>query len=448
VMKLDYPKDGQLNTTITLPGSKYLANRLLILAALSESKSSLHDMPHNEDIEASINGLSALGANFKWHGDRLDCEGFKAGQEYPVDHIKSSASGSFSRFVLPVLALGDKTVFITGSEKMNTRPMAELFRALEQLGANIVSESQDPATTLPVQVTGPIHGGQLEMSGSTSSQYISALLMVTGKLDQGLSIRLQAVPVSKPYLLMTLDLLKLFSIQVQTDSRLQEFTILPGQKYQGIDYQLESDPSTASYFLAAAAISGGHICISNFYPERSIQGEARFASVLERMGCKVWQDQQGYHCQGPNKLKVVTVDMGDMPDVVQTLAVVAMFADGNTVMSNIANLAYKESNRIEDTAAEIRKTGIKVTTTEDSLTVRGGKPKASIFDTHDDHRMAMSLALVSIRTAGVQIRNPEVVAKSFPDYWKVLQQLGYSINSGKLKKVDTKTIGTGSLPVC
>jgi len=431
MIKLDYPISGQLDKTITLPGSKYLANRLLILAALSESGCIFENMPHNEDIEASISGLSALGAEFVWDGNQLQCRGLNPELAFKTDEINSSASGSFSRFVLPVLALGNQTIAITGSEKMNTRPMAELFRVLEALGAKIISENQQPASTLPVQVTGPIKGGQIEMSGSTSSQYISALLMVAGKLEQGLSIHLQAEPVSKPYLRMTIDLLELFSINVNTSNNLQKFSIKAGQHYQGIEYHLESDPSSASYFLAAAAISGGHVCISNFYPERSIQGEAQFASVLEMMGCKIWQDQQGYHCQGPEQLKAVTVDMGDMPDVVQTLAVVAMFATGNTVVNNVAHLAYKESDRIEDTATEIRKTGINVITSKDSLTIEGGKPVAAILDTHDDHRMAMSLALMSIKTEGVQIRNPEVVAKSFPDYWQYLEQLGYAVNKSE-----------------
>jgi len=429
---LNYPINAQLDTTITLPGSKYLANRLLILAALSESGSLLKNMPHNEDIEASINGLSALGAKFSWTENTLACEGIpctepKGEIAFQSSEIYSSHSGSFSRFVLPVLALGTKTVAISGSEKMNTRPMAELFRVLETLGASITSQTQDLPTTLPVEVTGPIQGGEITMSGSTSSQYISALLMIAGKLKQGLTIKLQAEPVSKPYLKMTLDLLRLFSVQAEVSEDLITFTIPRDQQYQGINYEVESDPSSASYFLAAAAISGGHICISNFSPERSLQGEAQFAKVLEQMGCKIWQDEKGYHCQGPKQLQAVTVDMGDMPDVVQTLAVVAMYAEGNTHVSNIENLAYKESNRIEDTATEIRKTGIEVITGKDFLTIQGGKPEAAILDTHDDHRMAMSLALMSIKTGGIQIRDPDVVAKSFPDYWRYLKKLGYAV---------------------
>ncbi len=429
VIKLDYPIDSKLDKVITLPGSKYLANRLLILAALSETESTLRDMPHNEDIDTSIEGLSKLGATFKWQDNRLDCKGLTDLSNFSTDQINSSASGSFSRFVMPILALSNIPITLSGSEKMNSRPMEELFRVLEKIGATITSDNQSLASTLPVKVSGPIKGGQVEMSGSTSSQYISALLMAAGQLEDGLTITLKAAPVSKPYLQMTLDLLEQFGIQVETDDALQNFNVASNQRYKGIDYQLESDPSSASYFLAAAAISGGHICISNFYPERSLQGEAEFSSVLKLMGCKIWQDDEGYHCQGPKQLKAVKVDMGDMPDVVQTLAAVAVFAEGTTIVTNIENLAFKESNRIEDTATELRKIGITVTTTEDSLAIEGGTPTAATLDTHDDHRMAMSLALIAIKSTQIQIRDPGVVAKSFPNYWRFLEQLGYSINS-------------------
>ncbi|MCP3675470.1 MAG: 3-phosphoshikimate 1-carboxyvinyltransferase [Gammaproteobacteria bacterium] len=429
VIRLDYPINSKLDKVITLPGSKYLANRLLILAALSEKDSILRDMPHNEDIDTSIEGLSKLGATFKWQDNRLDCKGFRDLRDFSTDQINSSASGSFSRFVMPILALSNSPITLSGSEKMNSRPMEELFRVLEKIGATITSDNQSPASTLPVKVSGPIRGGHVEMSGSTSSQYISALLMAAGQLEGGISIKLKAAPVSKPYLQITIDLLEQFGIQIETDDALQNFKIESNQRYNGIDYQLESDPSSASYFLAAAAISGGHVCISNFYPERSLQGEAEFSNVLELMGCKIWQDDEGYHCQGPKQLKAVKVDMGDMPDVVQTLAAVAVFAEGATVVTNIENLAFKESNRIEDTATELRKMGITVTTTEDSLAIEGGTPTAAILDTHDDHRMAMSLALIAIKSTKIQIRDPDVVAKSFPNYWRFLEQLGYSIDS-------------------
>ncbi len=440
MLKLKYQKNVPLDVEITLPGSKYLANRLLILAALSETGSTLYNMPKNDDIMTSIEGLSLLGATFQWSDHTLKCSGINWHNLATDLQINSSHSGSFSRFVLPLLALSEQSIDIGGSPKMNTRPMAELFRVLEKLGAVITSKSltsksidqQSSAMTLPVSVKGPITGGKVLMSGETSSQYISALLMSAAKLEGGLVITLSAEPVSKPYLEMTIDLLKAFNVQVQASLDLREFTIKGPQQYQGVEYQLESDPSSASYFLAAAAITAGHICITNFYPERSLQGEAKFAEVLVMMGCKIWQDEQGYHCQGPKMLTAVNVDMCDMPDVVQTLASVAVFANGTTTISNIATLAFKESNRIEDTATELRKLGIQIDTTADSLVIHGGQVTQSddslVFETYDDHRMAMSLGLLSLKLMAIKINEHNVVAKSFPNYWKFLQQLGVQLS--------------------
>lgn len=425
VLTINFPNNKKLDSLVTLPGSKYLANRLLILAALSDSPSSFSDMPSNEDIEAAIKGLSALGAKFVRTGDRLVCTTGISKSFAGQCHINSKDSGSFSRFVAPILALSDTPVMLSGTSKMNSRPMDELFRALEQMGATIISKTHKPASTLPVEIMGPIRGGEVVLNGSTSSQFVSALLMVAGRLSEGLTIKLTTRPVSRPYIEMTLQLMKLFGIEVKSDREFRKFVIQPGQNYRGIDYNLESDPSSASYFLAAAAITAGHVCISNFYPQNSIQGEAQFIAVLGKMGCKIWQDQQGLHCQGPSQLKSVSVEMEDMPDVAQTLAVVAMFAKGQTQISRVKNLAYKESNRIEDTATEIRKTGIVVKTTEDSICIEGGTPAAATFDTHDDHRMAMSLALVALKTPNIRIRDPHVMAKSFPDYWQYLEQLGF-----------------------
>lgn len=435
---LHYPTHQKVEATLTLPGSKYLANRLVILAALCESETQLSNMPHNEDIDAAIAGLTKLGAQFNWQDNTLSCRGFKDVSELPETDVYSHHSGSFSRFVTPLLALSKNSVHLSGSDKMNTRPMEELFAALKELGADIRSEEQKEQQphfikerlpeTLPVYIKGPIGGGSVDMKGTTSSQYISALLMVAGKMKNSLTINLPATPVSKPYLLMTIDLLNQFGVEVKHDKDLKTFVIQSEQRYQAKDFELESDPSSASYFLAAAAITGGHICITNFKPERSLQGEAQFAEVLESMGCEIWQDEAGYHCQGPETLKAIEIDMCDMPDVVQTLAVVASFAKGTTHITHIETLAFKESNRIEDTATELRKTGIEVTTTESSMSIIGGNPKSATFDTYDDHRMAMSLALMALKVDGIKMNDPEVVGKSFPKYWQYLQQVGYDFN--------------------
>ena len=406
--------------TISLPGSKYIANRLLILAALTESECQFDNVPVNDDIQTAQAGLSQLGAQFEMKDGTITSRGI---QGLPVsdETVYTSHSGTFSRFVVAVAALSEDWVSLNGSAKMNSRPMADLFAALRAAGVAIESTEND---TLPARIKGQISTDKIIISGAISSQYISALLLVAAKLPNGLTIELTSEPVSKPYLSMTIDLLSTFGIQVEVSDDYRTFNIAGGQTYQATKLSVPTDPSSASYFLAYAAINGCEICLQNYQPETSLQGEAKFTEVLEQMGCKVWLDDDGYHCQGPEQLKGVTVDMGDMPDVVQTLAVVAAFAVGQTHITNIENLAYKESNRIEDTATELRKTGLVVETTADTMTITPTELHGAHFNTYDDHRMAMSLGLLGCKLSGITMSDSDVVSKSFPTYWQYMKQLG------------------------
>ena len=417
--------DFQSNITsqqISLPGSKYIANRLVVLAALTNGESNFSNVPDNDDIRTAIAGLTQLGAKFKFSDNQLLCQGFGEELKAPTETVYTSHSGTFSRFVVAVTALFGDWIHLNGSDKMNSRPMADILDALSQSGVAIKASE---GGRLPLKIKGPIQSDTISISGAISSQYISALLLIAGRCRQGLKIQLTTEPVSKPYIAMTLELLHIFGVKVQVANDYRSFEVSAGQAYAPQTMQIPADPSSASYFLAYAAITASHICLSNFQPELSIQGEAGFAEVLAQMGCKIWQDELGYHCQGPQELVGITVDMGDMPDVVQTLCIVAAFAKGKTHIHNIENLAFKESNRIEDTATELRKTGLGVTTNADSMTIEPQVLHAACFDTYDDHRMAMSLSLLACRIKGVTMRDPEVVSKSFPTYWEYLRKLGF-----------------------
>ena len=406
--------------TINLPGSKYIANRLLILAALTEGECQFENVPVNDDIQTAQAGLSQLGAQFEMNDGTISSRGIQ-GLPSSDETVYTSHSGTFSRFVVAVSALSEDWVSLNGSAKMNSRPMADLFAALRESGVAIESTEND---TLPARIKGPISSDSITISGAISSQYISALLLVAAKMPNGLTIQLTCEPVSKPYLSMTIDLLSTFGIQVEVSEDYQTFNIAGGQTYQATKLSVPTDPSSASYFLAYAAINGCEVCLQNYQPEMSLQGEAKFTAVLEQMGCKVWLDEAGYHCQGPKQLKGVSVDMGDMPDVVQTLAVVAAFAEGQTHITNIENLAYKESNRIEDTATELRKTGLVVDTSADTMTITPTELHGAHFNTYDDHRMAMSLGLLGCKLSGITMSDSDVVSKSFPTYWQYMKQLG------------------------
>jgi 3-phosphoshikimate 1-carboxyvinyltransferase len=411
------PAKQPLNAEISLPGSKYLANRLVIIAALANEPVVLRNVVHNDDIATAINGLAQLGYQIRWQNGTVQAAPRKAHlNDHSVD-IFTSHSGTFSRFVAAVAALESRPVAISGSVKMNSRPMADLFNALTKLGASISADEQ----RLPAVIRGPITGDQVAIDGSVSSQYISALLLVAPLLNRDFTLELIGKEVSGQYIDMTVALMKQFGAQVEKQGR--SYLIPQQQGYRGGEYLIPPDPVSSSYFMGAAAVCGGRVTLESFDFE-SLQGEAQFFKVLEAMGCDIECDGERLTLSRQGELQAVEVDMGDMPDVVQTLAAVACFARGTTVMKNIAHLAFKESNRIVDTARELRKLGARVDYGSDYLAVTGSELHGAEVETYDDHRMAMSLSLIGAKTPGVIINNAQVVSKSFPDYFAKLAAIG------------------------
>ena len=411
----------QINASIQLPGSKYIANRLVPMCALATGESKLTNVVNNNDINTAIEGLSNLGYLFEKTADGVNIsprpQGIQAKAELYTAH-----SGTFSRFVTAVAALEEHPVFIKCSDKMATRPMVELFEALKALSVKVDSPNQ----CLPAVITGPIQSGQCQLDASRSSQYLSALLIVSPLLPGGLQVKLEGELVSRAYVDMTVQLMRKMGVEVVEKGN--QFNVAPGQAYRGVNYAIPGDAVSASYFMGAAAISGGTVTIKNF-DLNSVQGEAKFYQVLQTMGVKVEINGADLTIVGGGHLTAIEVDMGGMPDAVQTLAAVACYAEGTTKITNIAHLAYKESNRIEDTANEIRKTGIEVESGKDFLIIDGGKLSPAEINTHEDHRMAMSMALLGIKTAGIKILDAEVVEKSFPDYWDYLAKIGLNSQS-------------------
>lgn len=401
---------------VNLPGSKYIANRLLPLCALASSESRLSNVVNNNDINTAISGLSQLGYQFARENEQLIVKP-RQNRLSQAAALYTAHSGTFSRFVTAIAALEQYPVAVSCSKKMATRPMQELFDCLRHLGVKVES----PNECLPATIIGPFKADNCQIDASRSSQYVSALLMVAPMLANGLTIEIVGKQVSRAYIDMTIRLMKLLGVSVVEENN--RFSIASGQHYRGIDFKIPGDPVSSTYFMGAAAISGGDVTIEEFDFE-SVQGEAGFFRVLEKMGVQIEQLGRDLKLTGPEKLQAIDVDMGEMPDAVQTLAAVACFADGKTHISNIAHLAYKESNRIEDTANEIRKTGIRVDSGEDYLTIYGGQPKGAELHTHEDHRMAMSLALLGIKTPGIKILDANVVEKSFPTYWQHLDSIG------------------------
>lgn len=407
---------SKVDAFVQLPGSKYIANRLIPLCALAATPSVLSNIVDNDDIHAAISGLKALGYQLTLHQSRLEINP----REKLLDRsasLNTGHSGTFSRFVTAIAALETMPVNIECSQKMATRPMNELFKALLELGVTVNS----PNHKLPATIIGPIISAKCHLDAGRSSQFLSALLMIAPVLPQGLDIRLIGSQVSSSYVDMTLYWMKQMGVEV---NRMKDsIKISGGQSYRGLSADIAGDAVSASYFMGLVGIAGGRIEIGSF-DHHSLQGESKFYTLLEKMGMSFKKTETSIIVSGNGELKAIDVDMSEMPDVVQTLAVMACFASGTTRITNIAHLAYKESNRIKDTATELKKTGITVEFGDDFLQIEGGEPQAATIETYDDHRMAMSMALLGAKAEGINILDHKVVNKSFPNYWEKMRQCG------------------------
>jgi 3-phosphoshikimate 1-carboxyvinyltransferase len=408
----------QVQATLTLPGSKSYTHRALMAAALAGGESVLTNALAAEDTELTAAALTQLGAGIDWQGTTIRVTG-RAGRWLPAPlPIYLGNSGTSMRFLTALAALGEGEYLLTGTERLCQRPLGELLAALGQAGVKAVSERGDGCP--PVRVTGGLAGGKARLSGTISSQYLSALLFIGPLAPEGLKIGITGELVSRPYVDLTLEVLGAFGISYYREGY-RYFELPGGQSYLPRAYEIEADASSASYFWAAAALTGGRVTITNLSLESS-QGDAAFPGVLGRMGCAIESTPAGLTVQG-GRLQGVTVDMSTMPDLVPTLAVLAAFADGDTVITGVAHLRHKESDRLHAVAAELGRLGIAARESADGLVIRGGTPKGAVIHTYDDHRIAMSFAVAGLKIPGVVIEDPGCVAKSFPDFWQFFQQL-------------------------
>jgi 3-phosphoshikimate 1-carboxyvinyltransferase len=408
----------RVSATLTLPGSKSFTHRALIAAALAEGESRLTNALKAEDTELTAQALGRLGAGIEWQGATVRVMG-SGGRLKPVaEPLHLGNSGTSMRFLTALAALGTGQYVLTGSPRLCERPMGELLEALQQLGVKAVSQRGDGCP--PVVVQGGLAGGRASLSGAVSSQYLSALLFIGPLAPRGVEIEVTGELVSRPYVNMTLEVLAGFGISHYREGY-RYFRVPGGQEYAPQDYAIEGDASSASYFWAAAALTGGRVTITNLSLE-SCQGDIDFLSVLARLGCRIDSSPTGLTVAG-GPLQGIQVNMANMPDLVPTLAVLAAFARGDTVITGAAHLRHKESDRLAAVAAELGKMGIEVQETEDGLIIHGGQPRGAEIETYQDHRIAMAFAVAGLRVPGVVIKDPGCVAKSFPDFWEFLDRL-------------------------
>ena len=411
------------------PGSKSITNRALVCAALAGGDSFLTGALDSDDTRVMVDCLRSLGIDVRVDRTEAEikvvgCGGILdlAATESDVVELFVGNSGTTIRFLTALATLVEKDVRLDGIARMRERPIEDLLDALRQLGANITSESDNRCPPVLAH-GGGLSGGTAHVGGDISSQFLSGLLMVAPYARNDVKLMVDGPLVSKPYVRMTLAVMKAFGITIE-DDELAEFRATAGRRYQGRQYAIEPDASAASYFFAAAAITGGEVTIVGL-SRKSLQGDVDFCDCLEKMGCEVrWDDNQITVVGRP--LQGIDVDMNPISDTVQTLATVALFAKGPTTINGVGHIRHKETDRIGDLAVELRKLGAVVDEADDGLRITPGKLKGAVIDTYDDHRMAMSLAIVGLRIPGVVINDPGCTAKTYPEFFTDLKKLSAS----------------------
>jgi 3-phosphoshikimate 1-carboxyvinyltransferase len=409
-----------LDSTVTVPGSKSITQRALIAAALAEGESVLVGPLASEDTRYTMTALQAMGIEIDDRDPRRWLVRGSGGTIWTPDHdIFLGNNGTATRFLTSVAALGHGRFRITGDKRMAERPIAPLMEALRGWQVRVESETGTGCPPLTLNADG-IAGGRTVLPEGKSSQYLSSLLLVAPYAAKPAELEVRGEVLSRPYVEMTLAVMADFGIRVEAAPSLAFFRI-PQGRYTGREYRIEGDASGASYFWAAAAVTGGRVTVANV-PVPSLQGDANLVPLLARMGCTVHRAGEGISVQGPERLTAIEADMGDMPDVAPTLAIVAAFAEGTTVISNVAHLRIKECDRVRAVVTELRRMGAEVEEEPDRMLIHGRAGGANLhgatIETYHDHRIAMCFAVAGLRVPGVEITGEECVAKSFPDFWE------------------------------
>ena len=406
--------------TIQVPGSKSYTHRTLIAAGLADGESTVVRPLLSEDSHLTMGALRQMGVAIGEPSEEIAVRGCGGRLKATDASIELGNSGTSMRLLTAVTALGQGEYTLTGTPRMQERPIRELGEALGELGVPVAYRGTPGCPPIIVS-GGRISGRRVTIDCSVSSQYLSGLLLTAPCTERGMAIEVVGGPVSKPYIDMTVEILERFGIEL-TREGYTRFDIPGGQTYRAGVYEVAPDASQAGYFWAAAAVAGTTVAVRGVHPD-AIQGDVRLAEVFGEMGCRVENTQEGIAVTGGD-LKAVTVDMGDMPDMVPTLAVVGAFAQGTTVMTNVAHMRAKECDRLAAVETELAKMGITARSTEDALYVTGGTPHGAEIDTYDDHRIAMCFAVAGLRVTGMRITDPDCVAKSFPNFWEVFGELG------------------------
>jgi 3-phosphoshikimate 1-carboxyvinyltransferase len=420
------------SVALEVPGSKSITNRALVLAALTArgGACTLRGALRSDDTEIMIECLRALGFRVltDWSNSLVVVSSGAGKYRIPVSQadLFCGNSGTTMRFLSAVVCLGQGSFSLDGVSRMRERPIADLLGALQQLGVVAFSAKHNGCPPVVVQADG-LPGGAVRMKGNVSSQFLSGLLLAAPFGNGDLTIQVDGPLVSVPYVMMTVEMLRRWGLEI--DARFEEdvsFHVPGGQRAEYTPhvlqtYQIEPDASAASYFFAAAALTGGRVTVVGL-PEQSLQGDVAFVDVLADMGCRVERCSSGITVHG-RPLHGIDVDMNAISDTVMTLAAVACFAEGPTTIRNVAHIRHKETDRLAALATELRKVGVEVDEFVDGLTITPKPLHGASIATYNDHRMAMSMSLIGLKVPGIGIENPGCVAKTYPDFFADMEKL-------------------------
>ncbi|CAN5249503.1 3-phosphoshikimate 1-carboxyvinyltransferase [soil metagenome] len=414
------PLERPVDATVRVPGSKSVTNRALMVAALADGPSTIHNPLMSDDSYWLMDALVRLG--FSVRADQAEGIITIRGQkgiipERDVDLFVGNA-GTVARFLPPALALGEGPYRVDGVPRMRERPVEDLVEAMRRLGAEVGYAGEEGRFPL-ILGGGGLRGGAAKVRGSKSSQFLSGLLMAAPYAAEEVVLEVEGELVSRPYVGITLEVMREFEVEVGEDYG--RFAVSPGS-YKACDYAIEPDASGASYFMAAAAVTGGRVEIPGL-GSASMQGDMRFTEVLEEMGCDVRMRADSVAVRGPEQLRGIEVDMNAFSDTMMTLAAIVPFATGPTTIENVEHVRHQETDRISAVATELTRLGIRVEERRDGLRIEPGVVHPALVRTYGDHRLAMAFAVTGLVTPGIRIQDPGCVTKTFPDYFKSLDTL-------------------------
>jgi 3-phosphoshikimate 1-carboxyvinyltransferase len=412
---------NEINAVIHVPGSKSYTQRALITASLARGRSVLRDVLISEDTEHLMTALRPLGVSITKQGHDLVVEGTGGRLTTPSSALYLGNNGTGLRFLVSTVSLGHGTFVLDGTPRMRQRPIQPLVDALNQMGVKAVCIEGTRCPPVQVEARG-LPGGKTRLDTALSSQYVSSLLLASPYAEEDVEIGISSLIPSWPYVKLTLDVMAQFGVDVSVfEGRI--FRVKAPQAYQPREYVVEGDVSSATYFMAAAAIIGGRVRISNINGN-SLQGDLRFLKILETMGCEVSTSEQGVEVAGPlSNHEDLSFDLNDVPDMVPALAVVSAFRKGKTVLRNILHLRVKESDRISALTHELEKIGAQAQKKADGMIIQGTATHGAEIECYNDHRIAMSFAIAGLAIEGISIKDPDCVKKSFPDFWEKLDAL-------------------------